>query len=101
MFQKNDFILNHESVCPYGDYYDPVESNYNDGDVEVFETFVDPFTLRDSSARDPSTGMDIVLNIRHDFNLDVEDITGLLLLATVLLMQCHDKHFVPALRITC
>ena len=82
MFQKNDFILNHESVCPYGDYYDPVESNYNDGDVEVFETFVDPFTLRDSSARDPSTGMDIVLNIRHDFNLDVENIIGLLLFDT-------------------
>ena len=67
-----------KSVCPYGDYYEPVESNYNDGDVEVFETFVDPFTLRDSSARDPSTGMDIVLNIRHDFNLDLEDISGML-----------------------
>ena len=56
-----------------------MESNYNDGDVEVFETFIDPFTLRDSSARDPSTGMDIVLNIRHDFNLDIEDISGSLL----------------------
>ena len=71
--------LSLQSVCPYGDYYEPVESNYNDGDVEVFETFVDPFTLRDSSARDPSTGMDIVLNIRHDFNLELEDISGMLL----------------------
>ena len=70
--------LSLQSVCPYGDYYEPVESNYNDGDVEVFETFVDPFTLRDSSARDPSSGMDIVLNIRHDFNLDLEDISGML-----------------------
>ena len=24
-------------VCPYGDYYDRVESDYGDGDVEVFE----------------------------------------------------------------
>ena len=77
------YYLSFQSVCPYGDYYEPVESNYNDGDVEVFETFIDPFTLRDSSARDPSTGMDIVLNIRHDFNLDIEDISGSLLSVTV------------------
>ena len=65
-------------VCPYGDYYDRVESDFGDGDVEVFETFVDPFVLRDSSGRDLSTGMDVVLNIRHDYDLDAEDITDLL-----------------------
>merc|ERR1712062_881624 len=50
------------TVEPYGDYYDRVESDYSDGDVEVWETFVDPFVLRDASGRDLSTGMDVVLN---------------------------------------
>merc|ERR1711953_914335 len=50
----------------------------SDGDVEVWETFVDPFVLRDASGRDLSTGMDVVLNIRHDVDLDNEDISELL-----------------------
>jgi len=80
-------------VCPYGDYYDRVESDYGDGDVEVFETFVDPFVLRDSSNRDNTGGMDVVLNVRHDYDLDVEDIMDLLNFRIFMVpKQWHDSY---------
>ena len=69
----------HVDICPYGDYYEPFESNFGDGEVQVFETFVNPLVLRDGSARDTAAeNLEFVLNIRHDYDLDVEDIYQLL-----------------------
>merc|ERR1712050_826147 len=40
--------------------------------------FTNPMDLRDGSTRDLSQNLEVVLNIRHDYDLDVEDITELL-----------------------
>ena len=74
-----DYLEEHVNICPYGEYYDPAASDHGDGDVQVFETFTDPLVLRDSSSRDLSQNIEVVLNIRHDYDLDVEDITELLI----------------------
>ena len=69
----------HVDICPYGDYYEPFETQYGDGEVQVFETFVNPLVLRDGSNRDTANeNLEFVLNIRHDYDLDVEDIYQLL-----------------------
>jgi len=65
------------NVCPYGNYMAPAESTMGDGLVQVFETFTDPLQLA-AGPRDLSQNMEVVLNIRHDYDLDVEDITELL-----------------------
>jgi len=75
-----DVLKDHLTICPYGDYYDAYESSLGDGDVQVFETFVNPLVLRDGSNRDVTTqNIEVVLNIRHDYDLDVEDISELLI----------------------
>jgi len=74
----------HVVVTPYGDYMEPVESNNGQGPVQVWETFTDPFVLRDGSPRDMSANMEVVLDIRHDYDLDVEDVTELLLFRAAL-----------------
>ena len=80
-------------VCPYGDYYDRVESDYGDGDVEVFETFTDPFVMRSGVDRDTTTTMDVVLNVRHDYDLDAEDIADLLKFKIFMVpKQWHDSY---------
>merc|ERR1712228_854762 len=73
-------LPDHIEVCPYGDYYDAFETKYGDGDVQVYETFTNPLILRDSSVRDvASNNIEVVLDIRHDMDLDVEDINELLI----------------------
>ena len=73
--QLSDSVL----IEPYGDYYDPKFSDIGDGTVLVYETFVDNLVLRDGSSRDIATqNLNVVLNIRHDYDLDTEDITELL-----------------------
>merc|ERR1712110_415675 len=67
-----------------GDYMEPVESNNGQGPVQVWETFTDPLVLRDGSARDLSANMEVVLDIRHDYDLDSEDIGELLLFRAAL-----------------
>ena len=32
-------LASHVTVTPYGDYYDPVETDFGDGTLQVFETF--------------------------------------------------------------
>ena len=69
----------HVEICPYGDYYDAYETTFDDGDVQVYETFVNPLALRDGTTRDvASNNIEVVLDVRHDYDLDVEDITELL-----------------------
>ena len=66
-------------VCPYGDYYDGYETMFNDGDVQVYETFTNPLILRDGSIRDvTNNNIEVVLDIEHNFDLDIEDINQLL-----------------------
>ena len=72
------YLEEHVEICPYGDYYSPATSDHGDGDVQVFETFTNNLILRDGSDRDWQDPLNIVLNIRHDYDLDVEDITELL-----------------------
>ena len=72
------YLEEHVNICPYGDYYDAAESDHGDGDVQVFETFTNNLILRDGSDRDLTQNLEIVLNIRHDYDLDIEDITELL-----------------------
>lgn len=68
-----DVLPEHLEVCPYGDYYDAYETKLGDGDVQVYETFVNPLILRDGSPRDVATNnIEVVLDIRHDYDLDVE-----------------------------
>jgi hypothetical protein len=55
-----------------------IETNYGDGDVQVWETFTDNLSLRDGSSRDLNNNMDIVLDIRHNYDLDLQDISELL-----------------------
>jgi len=71
-------MLNTVAVTPYGDYYDKIETDFGDGDVQVWETFTDNLQLRDGSTRDLSQNIDIVLDIRHNYDLDLDDITELL-----------------------
>lgn len=52
---------------------------FNDGDVQVYETFTNPLILRDGSIRDvTNNNIEVVLDIEHNFDLDVEDINQLL-----------------------
>ena len=39
-------MLNTLAITPYGDYYDMIETDYGDGDVQVWETFTDNLVLR-------------------------------------------------------
>jgi hypothetical protein len=71
-------MLNTLAITPYGDYYDMIETDFGDGDVQVWETFTDNLVLRDGSARDLDANMDIVLDIRHNYDLDLQDISELL-----------------------
>ena len=34
-----DTLADHVTVTPYGDYYEPVSTDFGDGTVQVFETF--------------------------------------------------------------
>ena len=86
-------LPDHVNVCPYGDYYDPYETKFGDGEVQVFETFTNPFVLRDGSDRDLSQNMEVVLNIRHDYDLDVEDIDDLLKFRIAVLPKCWKDEF--------
>jgi hypothetical protein len=64
---------------------EPVTSDGGDaGPVQVWETFTDTFVLRDGSPRDMSANLEVVLDIRHDYDLDTEDITELLLFRAAL-----------------
>jgi len=67
------------NICPYGDYYPPAESTFGDGLVQVFETFTNSLVLRDGSGRDLTQVLEVVLNVRHDYDLDIEDINELLI----------------------
>jgi len=71
-------MLKTVAVTPYGDYYDKIETDFGDGDVQVWETFTDNLVLRDGSTRDLTQNMDIVLDIRHNYDLDLDDISELL-----------------------
>jgi len=72
-------LPDHVNICPYGDYYDAFESSFAQGDVQVFETMVNPLDLRDGTSRDVvSQNMEVVLNVRHAYDIDVEDIEELL-----------------------
>ena len=52
---------------------------FNDGDVQVYETFTNPLILRDGSIRDVThNNIEVVLDIEHNFDLDIEDINQLL-----------------------
>merc|ERR1712157_281798 len=74
-----DYLKDHVTVTPYGDYYAPVKSDKGDGDVYVWETFVNNLVLRDGTPRDTATqNLNVVFDISHDYELDVEDITELL-----------------------
>ena len=47
--------------------------------ILVFETMVNPLDLRDGTSRDVvSQNMEVVLNVRHAYDIDVEDIEELL-----------------------
>jgi hypothetical protein len=62
----------HVIVTPYGDYMDSVISN-NEGDasvVQVWETFTDSLVLRDGSPRDLTQNLEVVLDIKHDYDMD-------------------------------
>ena len=39
-------MLKTVAVTPYGDYYDKIETDFGDGDVQVWETFTDNLVLR-------------------------------------------------------
>ena len=39
-------MLNTLAITPYGDYYDMIETDFGDGDVQVWETFTDNLVLR-------------------------------------------------------
>ena len=60
------------NICPYGDYSAPSESTMGDGLVQVFETFSNSLVLRDGSDRDLTQNLEVVLNVRHDYDLDLE-----------------------------
>ena len=54
-------------------------SDYGDGDVFVWETFVNPLVLRDGSLRDlAGTDLNIVFDVAHNYDHDMEDIYQLL-----------------------
>jgi len=47
---------------------------FGDGEVQVYETFVNPLMLRDGFARDVTNyNIEVVLDIRHNMDLDSED----------------------------
>ena len=73
-----DYLREDIEVTPYGDYYAPAVSDHGDGSFYVWETFVDPFVLRDGSPRDMSNDINVVFDIVHGYELDIEDITELL-----------------------
>ena len=54
-------------------------SEFNLSLILVFETMVNPLDLRDGTSRDVvSQNMEVVLNVRHAYDIDVEDIEELL-----------------------
>lgn len=72
-------LPSHVQVTPYGDYYEPAVTDFGDGTVQVFETFTNHMNLRDGSSRDTAaSNIDVVLDIVHRYNLDVDDINDLL-----------------------
>lgn len=87
-------LPDHVEICPYGDYYDAYESFYNDGEVQVFETFTNPLVLRDGSLRDvTNNNIEVVLDVRHDHDLDVEDITDLLVFRIALVPKTWQDEY--------
>ena len=56
-----------------------VPPKFNLSLILVFETMVNPLDLRDGTSRDVvSQNMEVVLNVRHAYDIDVEDIEELL-----------------------
>merc|ERR1712050_822600 len=53
----------------------------------------DPMSLRDGSSRDLSQNMEVVLNIRHDYDLDVEDITELLIFRIAMIPKTWTDYY--------
>ena len=93
--QLSDSVL----IEPYGDYYDPKFSDIGDGTVLVYETFVDNLILRDGSSRDIATqNLNVVLNIRHDYDLDTEDITELLKFRVAMIPKVWTDDFGDAIK---
>ena len=65
IFWPNE-LTSHIEICPYGDYSDGYTSKFGDGEVQVYETFVNPLVLRDGSDRDTvSNNIEVVLDVRH------------------------------------
>lgn len=83
----------HVVVTPYGDYMEPVQSSNEAGPVQVWETFTNPLVLRDGSDRDLTANMEVVLDIRHDYDLDIEDVTELLLFRAALVPKTWVDSF--------
>ena len=87
-------LPSHVVATPYGDYYDPATNTDADTTIQVWETFVNHMVsaslndfnkyiiiiqdLRDGTVRDVSQDIDVVLDIQHKFDLDVDDINQLL-----------------------
>merc|ERR1712227_935756 len=64
------------------------------------ETFTDPFVLRDGSGRDLNTNMEVVLDIQHDYDLDNEDISEVLLFRAALIPKSWEDSFGDTIRKT-
>merc|ERR1711915_494106 len=87
-------LAEHIKVCPYGDYYDGYETMFNDGDVQVYETFTNPLILRDGSTRDvTNNNIEVVLDIQHKFDLDIEDINQLLVFRIAMVPKTWQDDF--------
>merc|ERR1712176_1416357 len=87
-------LAEHIKVCPYGDYYDGYETMFNDGDVQEYETFTNPLILRDGSTRDvTNNNIEVVLDIQHKFDLDIEDINQLLVFRIAMVPKTWQDDF--------
>jgi hypothetical protein len=91
----------HVTYTPYGDYYAPVKSNFGDGDVCVWETFVNNLKLRDGSDRDiANQNLEIVFDIRHYYDLDTEDINELLNFRVAMIPKTWEDQYGDLVKIT-
>merc|ERR1712135_267926 len=82
-------LAEHIKVCPYGDYYDGYETMFNDGDVQVYETFTNPLILRDVT----NNNIEVVLDIERNFDLDIEDINQLLVFRIAMVPKTWQDDF--------
>merc|ERR1711937_458234 len=73
-------------------------ADYGDGPLQVWETFVDPLVLRDGSDRDLAANMDVVLDIRHKYDLDLEDVTELLNFRIALIPKSWEDKYGDTIR---